>query len=95
MGSEAEAGPFNGMWVWKLDTIPRVKTFIWQCLHNAIGVEECLVKRCISNDDICPLCHRESETILHRLRDCETSKQIWERLGVRQNSNFYEGNLGH
>ena len=94
MGSETDVGPFNGMWVWKLDTIPRVKTFMWQCLHNAIGVGVCLVKRCISNDDICPLCHREPETILHRLRDCGTSKQIWERLGVRQNSNFYEGNLG-
>ena len=49
----------------------------------------------LSNDDTCPLCHSEPETILHRLRDCGTSKQIWERLGVRQNSNFYEGNLGH
>ena len=49
----------------------------------------------LSNDDTCPLYHSEPETILHRLRDCGTSKQIWERLGVRQNSNFYEGNLGH
>ena len=94
MGNESDAGPFNGMWVWKLDTIPRVKTFMWQCLHNAIRVGECLVKQCISNDDIYPLCHREPETILHRLRDYGTLKQIWERLGVRQNNNFYEGNLG-
>uniref|UniRef100_A0A7N2MK81 Reverse transcriptase zinc-binding domain-containing protein n=1 Tax=Quercus lobata TaxID=97700 RepID=A0A7N2MK81_QUELO len=93
MGSESDEGSFNGMWVWNLDTIPQVKTFIWQCLHNAIGVGECLVKRCITETDICPLCQREPETILHRLRDCGTSKQIWERLGVRQNSNFYEGNL--
>ena len=82
MGSESNVVPFNGMWVWKLDTIPRVKIFMWQCLHNAIGVGECLVKWCISNDDICPLCHRETETILHRLRDCGTSKQILEVLEV-------------
>lgn len=29
MGSESDEGTFNGMWVWKLDTIPQVKTFIW------------------------------------------------------------------
>ena len=44
MGSDSDAGFFNGKWVWKLDTIPRIKAFIWQCLHNAIGVGECLVK---------------------------------------------------
>ncbi|XP_075655213.1 uncharacterized protein LOC142625441 [Castanea sativa] len=32
-GSELDAGSFNGMWVWKLDSIPWVKTFVWKCLH--------------------------------------------------------------
>ena len=73
MGSDLDTGSFNGKWVWKLDTIPRVKAFIWQCLHNAIGVGECLVKRCIIECDTCPLCQNEPETILHRLRDCATS----------------------
>ena len=93
MGSDSDAGSFNGKWVWKLDIIPRVKAFIWQCLHNAIGVRECLVKRCISESDTCPLCQNEPETILHRLRDCATSRLTWERLGVSPNRNFYEGNL--
>lgn len=61
MGSESDGGSFNGMWVWKLDTIPQVKTFIWQCLHNSIGIGECLVKRCISDSDIYLLCQREPE----------------------------------
>ncbi|OVA00419.1 hypothetical protein BVC80_1079g8 [Macleaya cordata] len=25
-------------WVWKLDTIPRIQTFIWKCLHNIVPV---------------------------------------------------------
>ena len=54
---------------------------------------ECLVKRCICESDTCPLCQNEPETILHRLRDCSTSKLTWERLGVSPNNNFYEGNL--
>lgn len=93
MGCESVGGAFTRNWVWKLDTIPRVKTFIWQCLHNSIGVGECLVRRCISESDICPLCQREPETFLHKLRDCVTTIQIWERLGISPTSNFYEGNL--
>lgn len=54
---------------------------------------ECLVKRCITESDICPICQREPETILHRLRDRVTSRQTWERLGIRPNSSFFEGSL--
>lgn len=53
----------------------------------------CLVKRCISESDSCPLCQREFESILHRLRDCVKSRQTWERLGISPTSSFYEGNL--
>lgn len=84
---------FKGSWVWKVDTFPRIKTFIWQCLHNSIGVGECLVKRRLSETDCCPLCQREAETILHRLRDCESAKITQSRLGILSNSCFYEGNL--
>ena len=24
---------FQGKWIWKLDTLPRIKTFIWKCMH--------------------------------------------------------------
>ena len=54
---------------------------------------ECLVERCLSELDICPLCQREPETILHRLRDCEVAKNTWSRLGIIPNNKFYEGNL--
>ena len=36
-------GKFTGTWVWKLKTLPRIKTFIWKCLHQSIGVGVCLV----------------------------------------------------
>ena len=66
---------------------------MWQCLHNNIGVGECLVERYLSEYDIYPLCQKELETILHRLRDCEALKNTWSRLGIILNINFYKGNL--
>ena len=82
-----------GCWVWKVDTLPRIKSFMWQCLHNSIGVGDCLVKRHHSEMDRCPICLREVETIIHRLRDCEMAKTTWTSLGVQPNSSFFEDSL--
>ena len=46
-------------WVWKIEALPRIKSFIWQCAHNSIGVKGCLVKRVWG-----PICQVEPETIL-------------------------------
>lgn len=82
-----------GIWVWKVDTLPRIKSFMWQCLHNGIGVGDCLVKRHLSELDRCPICLREVETIIHRLRDCEMAKTTWISLGVRPSSSFFKDSL--
>lgn len=34
--------PFEGEWISKLQTIPKIQYFIWKCLHNSIGVKLCL-----------------------------------------------------
>lgn len=94
MGCGADGEAFSGQWVWKLEILHRIKTFIWQCVHNSIGVGECLARRIINVSDVCPLCQRDSESILHRLRDCEAARSIWCHLGINETSNFYEGSLG-
>ena len=63
---------------------------MWQCLHNSIGVGECLVKRHLSESDRCPICQREVETIIHRLWDCEMAKTTWTSLGIQSNNSFFE-----
>ena len=48
-------------WIWKIVSFPRIKTFLWQCAHDSIGVKGCLVRRGVGEDDKCPVCHLESE----------------------------------
>ena len=61
---------FSAKWLGKADTLPRIKTFLWMCAHNSIGVKVCLEKKGVVHDNTCPICLRGSETILHALHDC-------------------------
>ena len=86
--------PFNGQWIWKLKILPSIQTFVWKCMHLSLGVNQCLVARGVSMDACCPRCHCEVESILHLLRDCPLSKNVWHQLGRQVNSsNFFSLSL--
>ena len=80
---ESHAGEFPGKWIWKADILPIIKTFVWQCYHNSIRVKDCLVRRGMLGNGVCPLCGSNPETIIHALRDCRCIKPVWIQLEVR------------
>ena len=85
---------FQGKWIWKLDTLSRIQTFVWKCMHNSIGVRDCLQVREMQVDNICPHCHNSPKSILHTLRDCHVLKRIWHPLGISyQDTTFLLANL--
>lgn len=69
MGTEADMFVCDFEWIWKLNTLPRIKTFLWMCAHGSIGVKACLVRREVVEEESCPICQRTLESILHALRD--------------------------
>ena len=80
----------SGQWVWKMETLPHIKFFIWMCLHDSIGVGVCLARRGLRDLETYQICQREPETILHGLRDCVVAKKIWAQLGIKANDGFFE-----
>ena len=63
-------------------------------MHNSIGVKVCLVKRGVVVDDLCPICQRKPESIIHAIRDCVWVKTIWIQLEVSiSNQVFWTSNL--
>lgn len=46
-------------------------------LHGRIMTNTERVRRHVASSDLCPLCKKDPETILHVLRDCPKAKQIW------------------
>ena len=68
---------FNGQWIWKLRTLPKIQFFLWKCVHNSIRVNGCLFARGMAVDARCPRCLKETETITHALRNCDLVRPVW------------------
>ena len=73
---------FQGQWIWKIDTLPKIINFLWLCMHNSLLVRAVLAMRGIIRDSSCPLCNNSLETIRHLLIKCVVAKEFWHKLKV-------------
>ena len=51
MGMETDMVVSDFGWIWKLNTLPRIKTFLWMCDHESIGVKVCLARRGVVEEE--------------------------------------------
>lgn len=79
-------------WIWKINTIPTVASFIWLSCHGRLPTKSFLFKCKIILNDFCPICNSESKTILHVLRDCSFVKGVWYNIGSSLPPNFFTTN---
>ena len=56
--------------VWKVKTAPKIKTFMWRAVSNAIPVGELLLKRGMKMDSCCQICGFEGESVNHLIFTC-------------------------
>ena len=71
---------FNGKWIWKINTLPRVQSFIWMCFHESLATRERLASRGMQIETSCPLCLQAPESIIHMLRDCYLASNCWQSI---------------
>lgn len=62
---------------WKVQTAPKIKTFIWKALSQALLVAELLRERGMKCDERCQLCGFEGESVNHMLFSCHLARQCW------------------
>lgn len=85
---------FRGDWVWKVQSLPKIKHFLWQCFHHSIPVQAILAKRGMDVPFLCPICNNAPETIIHTLRDCPMAQRYWNSFSPPiQRSFFYDTNV--
>ena len=76
--------PFTSCWIWGLDTLPKIKHFLWLCNHGSILVRQAIKARGINCTVSYPLCRAQEESIIHVLRDYPISRKFWLSIGVPQ-----------
>ena len=75
--SEAHINFWKG--IWKLKVLGKIKHFLWKSCTNSLPTKVNLLKRTILQEDVCHLCSKNSEDVLHALWGCEKVHQVWQR----------------
>ncbi|KAF7807160.1 reverse transcriptase [Senna tora] len=68
--------------VWKMNTLPSTKLFMWRAVKDILPTAEALKKRGMDIDEQCSLCGLEVESCLHALVGCEQVRHFWRDTGL-------------
>ena len=82
MADSGEVNTFKGAWIWKIDTLPKIISFLWLCMHKSMPVRNVLANRGINCSRLCPVCRNQVESIDHLLRVCVFAQFFWSRMEV-------------
>jgi hypothetical protein len=75
----SRGGIEKGFWkdLWALSVSNLVKMFTWRACHNILPTRSNLSKRRVVEDNMCPCCKREPETVMHVIWSCPASLDVW------------------
>ena len=62
--------PTDLSWVWKLDTYPKVKNFLWKICHDGLPTKARLSEKHVSVPLACDACNNPFEDLNHFLFKC-------------------------
>jgi ribonuclease HI len=84
-GECSNEGIKERMWkaLWKINCPRVVHLFLWKACNNILPTKANLSKRGVTQDDKCPICNLELETIGHSLWSCQAAKDVWLECPAR------------
>ncbi|GER51708.1 RNA-directed DNA polymerase (reversetranscriptase)-related family protein [Striga asiatica] len=73
------------MWTttWNLQVKPKLKVFLWRCIHNSLPVAEKLNIKGIISSPLCCFCGENSENQTHIFFHCERAQIVWKLFPVQ------------
>ena len=63
--------------LWKLRIPNKIKVFGWRACNDILPTKQNLSKQKIIEDEMCPICMRFPESVIHALWECEAAKDVW------------------
>lgn len=70
--------------IWKVKMAPKIRTFLWKAVSEALPVADLIRSRGIKIDDRCRMCGLDGESIYHMLFQCDPARQVWALSGIPQ-----------
>lgn len=79
LGEPSQRNNLETSWksLWNLHIPNKTNKFSWRACTDSLLTKSKLKERRITQDGLCPICHREDETIIHLVWNCLASKDIW------------------
>jgi len=68
-------------WIWKIDTVSKIKIFLWQLCHDTLLVRGDLIKRGFHIKLACSLCLDDIKSTDHLFKNYRMAKNVWELAG--------------
>lgn len=63
--------------MWQLKISGFVKQFLWKDCQDVLQPKRSMFKKSVVQDDLCPICIREEESMIHVLWSCSSASNIW------------------
>jgi len=84
-GQSSSEAKDTGLWkfLWSLNVPNQVKIFTWRACRGILPTRVNLHKRKVVEDNLCPCCKREAETVIHALWSCPAAQDVWGNVGSR------------
>lgn len=84
-GESSYGDPRDLLWkkVWHLNISLKIRIFAWSACVGALPTMVNLQKRGIGENELCPCCGKDSETIFHSIISCEVTKRVWDLWEVQ------------
>ncbi|KAK2653573.1 hypothetical protein Ddye_013429 [Dipteronia dyeriana] len=91
--SSSGSGLLESWWrtLWHLEIPSKVKVFIWRACRHWISTRQCLTARHIPIEVVCPICLRESKTVIDALWGWKRLKTIREACVFMEKTSFAKG----
>ncbi|XP_039135711.1 uncharacterized protein LOC120273129 [Dioscorea cayenensis subsp. rotundata] len=74
--------------VWHIPVAPRIKHFIWLCLHNRLSTTAFLHRLNLGPDNYCIFCGLWRETVDHLFSYCSSTQRVWQYINHREHLNI-------
>jgi len=64
-------------WIWRLCVPLNIQFFLWKLCHDSVPFRSVLLSRNHISSNLCPICNKGSEDMLHALFSGPRAKDMW------------------